>query len=32
MTLPNFCKDGTEPLSITVKLTEDVEFTYHVRK
>ena len=32
VTLPNFCKESKEPLSITVKLTEDVEFTYHVRK
>lgn len=32
VTLPNFVKDSTDPLSITVKLTEDVELTYHVRK
>lgn len=32
VTLPNFVKDSTEPLSITVKLTDEVELTYHVRK
>lgn len=32
VTLPNFVKDSTEPLSITVKLTEDIELTYYVRK
>lgn len=32
VTMPNFVKDSIEPLSVTVKLTEDVELTYHVRK
>ena len=31
-TLPNYVVEHEEPLSMTVKLSEDVEFTYHFRK
>lgn len=32
LTLPNFVKDSTEPLSITVKMNDDIVMTYLVRK
>ena len=32
VTVPNFVAESTEPLSITVSLSDDIVLTYHVRK